>query len=334
MTGGAACDTAIVAAIGADFDRTLRQSGFPPLVRAQVTTLQINVGKLCNQACQHCHVDAGPKRTESMSYETADRVLALLSCSKQPKIADITGGAPELNPWFRHLVEQCRRQGLHVIDRCNLTVLLEPGHETLAAFLAGHQVEITASLPCYTRENVDRQRGRGVFDKSIQALQLLNRIGYGISDELPLNLVYNPLGPSLPPPQDVLEADYKRHLLEDFGIRFNRLLTITNMPISRFAEFLTRTGKLEFYSALLADNFNPATVDHLMCRSLISVGWDGKLYDCDFNQMLEIPIPRGLTIWEIETFDELADRQIATANHCFGCSAGCGSSCGGTLVAP
>ncbi|MBV9501692.1 MAG: arsenosugar biosynthesis radical SAM protein ArsS [Acidobacteriaceae bacterium] len=323
-----------MAAVRADFGGTLRRSGLPLLRRAQVTTVQINVGKVCNQACQHCHVDAGPKRTESMSRETADRVLTLLSRSQQPTIADITGGAPELNLWFRHLVEQCRAQGLHVIDRCNLTILLEPGHETLADFLAGHQVEITASLPCYTRENVDRQRGRGVFDKSIQALQLLNRIGYGISDELPLNLVYNPLGPSLPPRQPALEMDYKRHLLEDFGIRFNRLLTITNMPISRFAEFLTRTGKLEFYSSLLADNFNAATVNHLMCRSLISVGWDGKLYDCDFNQMLEIPIPRRLTIWDIESFDEMAERHIATANHCFGCTAGAGSSCGGTLVGP
>jgi radical SAM/Cys-rich protein len=267
-----------------------------------------------------------------MSRQTADRVLTLLSRSEQPRIVDVTGGAPELNPSFRHLVEQCRMRDLHVIDRCNLTILLELGFEHLADFLAGNRVEITASLPCYTRENVDRQRGRGVFNKSIQALRLLNKIGYGVSDELPLNLVYNPLGPSLPPPQEALEADYKRHLLVDFGIRFNRLFTITNMPISRFAEFLIRNGTLETYSKLLAGNFNPATVDHVMCRSLISVGWDGKLYDCDFNQMLDISIPPRLTIWNIDTFDALANQHIATASHCFGCTAGAGSSCGGKLA--
>jgi len=277
-------------------------------------------------------VDAGPKRTESMSRETADRLLVLLSSSKQPDTVDITGGAPELNPSFRHLVKGCRLRALHVIDRCNLTILLEPGFEYLADFLANNSVEITASLPCYTRDNVDGQRGRGVFDKSIQALQLLNKIGYGVSDELPLNLVFNPLGPSLPPPQEALESDYKRHLLENFGIRFNRLFTITNMPISRFAEFLKRNGTLESYSKLLAANFNQATLDYVMCRSLISVGRDGKLYDCDFNQMLEIPIPARQTIWDIDTFDALADKHIATANHCFGCTAGAGSSCGGKLT--
>ncbi len=218
------CDTATVFAAQQNFDATLAQSSLPPLRRSQVTTVQINVGKVCNQACRHCHVDAGPKRTESMSRETADRVLMLLTRSNQPRVVDITGGAPELNPHFRHLVEECRLRGLHVIDRCNLTILLEPGFESLADFLASNSVEIAASLPCYTRENVDRQRGRGVFDKSIQALQLLNKIGYGVSDELPLNLVYNPLGPSLPPPQEALEADYKRHLFENFGIRFNRLV--------------------------------------------------------------------------------------------------------------
>ncbi len=310
----------------------LQRHSLPVLRRAQVSTLQINVGKVCNQACQHCHVDAGPKRTESMAAGTADRVLAVLANSPGVAIVDITGGAPELNPNFRRLVLETRSSGRRVIDRCNLTILLEPKFEDLASFLAEQTVEITASLPCYTRENVDQQRGRGVFDKSIQALQLLNGLGYGIDPRLPLNLIYNPLGASLPPPQEALETDYKRHLAEDFGIRFNRLFTLTNMPISRFADFLARTGQEARYLQLLEDRFNPAAVEHVMCRSLISVGWDGKIYDCDFNQMLEIQTPNMPAIWDIESFEALADAPIATARHCFGCTAGAGSSCGGTLT--
>ncbi len=313
------------------FDIALQRNGLPVLTRAEITTLQINVGKVCNQACRHCHVEAGPKRTESMSAETAERVLYLLKRSAGVNTVDITGGAPELNPNFRRLVAQSRRQGRHVIDRCNLTILFEPGFEDLPNFLARNRVEITASLPCYTRENVDAQRGRGVFDKSIEALRLLNQLGYGADPALPLNLVYNPLGASLPPPQEALEADYKRHLYEEFGIVFHRLFTLTNMPIKRFDDYLAHTGQQESYLKLLYRRFNPDTVEHLMCRSLVSIGWDGQIYDCDFNQMLEIPAWNGVSIWDIESFDTLVQKRIATAYHCFGCTAGAGSSCGGAL---
>ncbi|HLK09466.1 MAG TPA: arsenosugar biosynthesis radical SAM (seleno)protein ArsS, partial [Candidatus Angelobacter sp.] len=245
---------------------------------------------------------------------------------------DITGGAPELNPNFRTLVSASRRMGKQVIDRCNLTVLFEPGHETLAEFLAANQVEITASLPCYTESNVDQQRGKGAFEKSIRALRLLNAIGYGRKTSgLTLNLVYNPLGASLPPPQQKLEDDYKVQLRDNFGIEFDRLFTITNMPIKRFAEFLVREGKHEAYMALLTNHFNPATVEGLMCRDLVSIGWDGRIYDCDFNQMLDLETPGGKNIWEIDSFSELAQKPIATDGHCFGCTAGAGSSCGGSL---
>jgi radical SAM/Cys-rich protein len=313
------------------FESTLQRHGLPALTKAEITTVQVNVGKICNQACQHCHVEAGPKRTESMSLQTAERVLFLLKSSPSVNTVDITGGAPELNPNFRRLVAASRAQCLHVIDRCNLTILLEPGFEDLPMFLARHRVEVTASLPCYTRDNVDAQRGRGVFEKSIEALQLLNQLGYGIDPELALNLVYNPLGAFLPPPQDPLEADYKRQLQENFGIRFNHLFTITNMPIRRFADFLMRTGQQETYMKLLFDRFNAATVEHLMCRSLVSVGWDGQLYDCDFNQMLEMPVSNPVTIWDIESFDATGFQPVATGHHCFGCTAGAGSSCGGAL---
>jgi len=290
------------------------------------------VGKLCNQACHHCHVEAGPKRTEIMPAGVADRILALLAATPSIQTVDITGGAPELNENFRRLVSESRRMQKQVIDRCNLTVLFEPGLETLAEFLAANNVEITASLPCYTESNVDQQRGKGAFEKSIRALRLLNEIGYGQpGSSLALNLVYNPLGASLPPPQEKLEADYKSHLRESFGIEFNRLFTITNMPIKRFADMLVREGKHESYMGLLANHFNPATVDHVMCRDLVSIGWDGKIYDCDFNQMLDLETPGGKNIWEIDSFSELANSGIATDSHCFGCTAGAGSSCGGSL---
>ena len=258
----------------------------------------------------------------------------MLRLSPNITTVDITGGAPELNPNFRRLVTRSRKLGRHVIDRCNLTVLFEPGMEGLADLLAENQVEIIASLPCYTAENVDAQRGRGVFDKSIRALHVLNELGFGLADSaLKLSLVYNPLGATLPPDQSRLEADYKRQLREHFGIEFHRLFTLTNMPIKRFADFLHRSGKHEDYMALLIEHFNPATVPGLMCRSLVSVGWDGALYDCDFNQMLEIGMGgHRPTVWDFETFSHLVGRHIATSSHCFGCTAGAGSSCGGALL--
>ena len=314
------------------FDSTLRDHGFGALQRSEVTTLQINVGKLCNQACHHCHVEAGPKRTEILLPETADRIVNLLITTPSIQIVDITGGAPELNPNFTRLVLLSRALGRHVIDRCNLTVFFEPGQDDLPEFLAGNKVEITASLPCYTAENVDKQRGRGVFGKSIRALQLLNQLGYGKPGSgLILNLVYNPPGASLPPAQEKLETEYKVQLKQHFGIGFNRLYTIANMPIKRFSEFLVRNGQQEEYMGLLVNHFNPSTVEHLMCRSLVSVGWDGRLYDCDFNQMLDIEAPGRKTIWDIHSFSEFANRKIATGRHCFGCTAGAGSSCGGSL---
>jgi radical SAM/Cys-rich protein len=315
------------------FAATLRAHGFDTLPRSRVQTLQINVGKVCNQACHHCHVEAGPKRTEAMTAETAERILELLARAASVRTVDITGGAPELNPSFKRLAVVSRRLGKSVIDRCNLTILLEPGFEELPEFLACEQVEIIASLPCYTEANVDAQRGRGVFERSIRALKRLNEIGYGLPDStLRLNLVYNPGGASLPPPQAALEVDYKRRLREDFGIEFHQLFTITNMPIHRFTDYLVRIGKQEYYGRLLESNFNAATMPNLMCRTLISVSWDGRLYDCDFNQMLEMPTERGLTVWDIDSFEELARGPIRVGEHCFGCTAGAGSSCGGTIA--
>jgi len=317
----------------ADFDATLARHGVGPLLGAGVTTLQVNVGKRCNQACHHCHVEAGPTRTEIMGEAVARRVLELVAASADVAVVDLTGGAPELNPHFRWLAREARRLGRHVIDRCNLTVLFEPGMEDLSEFLAAHDVEVVASLPCYGAENVEKQRGRGVFDKSIEALRRLNALGYGRPESpLVLNLVYNPVGAFLPPPQAELEARYKDELRRGFGIEFHRLFTITNMPIKRFAEFLARQGQQEAYASLLVNHFNPATVPGLMCRTLLSVGWDGSLSDCDFNQMLEMPLGAGpRTIWELESIDRLAGRPVATGAHCFGCTAGAGSSCGGAL---
>ena len=318
-----------------DFERVLKDNGCGALVREEITTLQVNAGKLCNQACHHCHVEAGPKRTEIMTREVAERILELLSAGPSITTVDITGGAPELNSNFQWIVRESHKLGRHVIDRCNLTVLFEPGQERLAEFLAQHGVEIIASLPCYTAENVDQQRGRDVFEKSIHALQRLNGLGYGApGSNLMLNLVYNPLGASLPPPQEKLEADYKKHLYERFGIQFHRLFTLANMPIKRFAAFLNQSGKYESYTGLLVNHFNSTTVPKLMCRSLVSVGWDGKLYDCDFNQMLDIEMGesgKALTIWELDSFTSLIGNRIATGSHCFGCTAGAGSSCGGSL---
>ena len=315
------------------FDRVLAEHDCGLLTRSEVVTLQINVGKRCNQACHHCHVDAGPKRSEMMREEVAERLLELLAASPSIRTVDITGGAPELNPNFRRLVIRSRESGREVIDRCNLTVLLEPGMEEMAEFLAVNQVRIVASLPCYTEENVDAQRGRGVFEKSIRVLRSLNALGYGKLDSaLVLDLVYNPLGPVVPPHQGRLEADYKRQLHERFGIEFHHLFTLTNMPISRFAQSLRRNGTYTAYMDLLTNKFNRSTVSGVMCRSLISVGWDGWLYDCDFNQMLEMGLqPRRRTVWDVESFGQLAGQRISTGMHCFGCTAGAGSSCGGAL---
>ncbi|MEZ5501431.1 MAG: arsenosugar biosynthesis radical SAM protein ArsS [Halioglobus sp.] len=311
----------------------LLHSDFPPVYRASLDTLQVNLGYLCNLSCVHCHVNAGPQRTEQMDRETVDQVLALLAGARLQTL-DLTGGAPELNPHFRYLVQGARALGVQVIDRCNLTVLLEPGQEDLAAFLAAQRVEISASLPCYLRDNVEAQRGKGVYDASIDALRKLNALGYG--DELELNLVYNPVGPVLPPPQEDLEADYRRELGARFGIRFNRLFTITNMPISRFGAVLLAQGEYVEYMRLLRDNFSQSNMETLMCRRLLSVDWQGYLYDCDFNQMLDLPVlasDRRRHIRDLLPAAELAGRRIVTGEHCYGCTAGQGSSCSGALVA-
>jgi len=311
----------------------LLHSDFPPVYRAPLDTLQVNLGYLCNQSCVHCHVDAGPQRTEQMDLETIDEVLALLE-SGGLQTLDLTGGAPELNPHFRYLVRAARALGVRVIDRCNLTVLLEPGQEDLAAFLAAQQVEISASLPCYLQDNVEAQRGKGVYASSIQALRQLNALGYG--DELVLNLVYNPVGAVLPPLQQTLEADYRRELAQRFGIRFNQLFTLTNMPISRFGAVLLAQGQYVQYMSLLRDNFSHANMESLMCRRLVSVDWRGYLYDCDFNQMLDLPLlasDRRRHISELVFEVSLEGNPIVTGEHCYGCAAGQGSSCGGALDA-
>ena len=304
------------------------------LRRARLQTLQINVGRRCNQACRHCHVDAGPWRTEMVGQNVARRVGEWIR-QFQPEIVDITGGAPELSEFFRFFVEVARKVESHVIDRCNLTIIEEDGYGDLPAYLAGQEVEVIASLPCYTAENVAKQRGAGVFEKSISALQKLNGVGYGT--RLPLNLVYNPVGPKLPGPQAELEADYKEALGREFGVRFNRLYTITNQPIARFAEDLRRQGRAEEYMSLLATSFNPATVESLMCRTTLSVGWMGEVYDCDFNQMLGMQMSgnggnKPLYLWDV-TPEWLEGRAVRTGEHCFACTAGCGSSCGGALQA-
>ncbi len=302
------------------------------LRRGRVTALQVNVGKLCNMACHHCHVDAGPKRTEVMPREVAERVIELLELNPTVETLDLTGGAPELNPSFRWMVGEARRLGRHVIDRCNLTVLYERDQDDLADFLAASRVHVIASLPCYGEENVDTQRGNGAFQKSIRALRQLNALGYGESG-LQLDLVYNPVGGFLPPEQSALEVRYKDELQRHFGVRFDRLLTITNMPIKRFAAWLEKAGQIEAYMSLLINHFNPAIVAGLMCRSLVSIGWDGRVYDCDFNQMLDVPIgaPRIRTVWDLANLDSLTDAKVATGSHCFGCTAGTGSSCSGAL---
>ncbi len=320
-------------AVSLPFDLRLTQAGMFPLRATGITVFQINVGKLCNQSCRHCHVDAGPDRVETMSRETAEQCIEALARTDIPTV-DITGGAPELNPNFRWLVEHARQLGRHVIDRSNLSVLLLPAQADLAQFLANHHVEIIASLPSYRATQTDAQRGDGIFETSIEALRLLNQLGYGqIGSGLVLNLVYNPVGAFLPPKQEALEVQFRKELRGRHGVEFNRLYTITNMPISRFLEFLLVSGNYEAYMARLANAFNPTAAAGVMCRYTISVAWNGILYDCDFNQMLELPVDHG-TPSHIRDFDPIQfhRRQIVTRNHCFGCTASSGSSCTGTVA--
>ncbi|MBK8322472.1 MAG: arsenosugar biosynthesis radical SAM protein ArsS [Betaproteobacteria bacterium] len=313
----------------------LTKTDFPPIRRRRLETVQVNLGYVCNQTCLHCHVNAGPTRTESMDRETVDQVLGVLAASGA-KAIDLTGGAPELNPHFRYLVARARALGARVIDRCNLTILFEEGQEDLAPFLADHQVEIVASLPCYTEELVDRQRGKGVYDKSVRAIRRLNELGYGREGSgLVLNLVYNPQGPSLPPAQERLEADYKRILGEAFGIAFNGLLTIANMPIQRFGSTLISKGQFNAYMTLLRGAHREDNLESVMCKSLVSVDWQGYLYDCDFNQMLGLPlVVRGRARPHLRDVlgHDLEGNPIVVNDHCYGCTAGQGSSCGGALA--
>ena len=316
----------------------LKVTDFPPLRRRSIDTLQVNLGYRCNQSCLHCHVNAGPNRTEQMDGATVDLVLEVMRARRIATL-DLTGGAPELNEHFRRLVAAARALGATVIDRCNLTILEEPGQEDLADFLAREGVQVVASLPCYSQANVDRQRGEGVFDRSIRALLRLNALGYGADGSaLTLALVYNPQGPSLPPPQHQLEQDYKRLLAENFGVRFNQLLTITNQPIARFGSTLISKGQFRDYMALLRGAHRPENLPGVMCRSLVSVDWQGNLHDCDFNQMLGMPLRadgrRGAALHLRDLLArDLADNPIAVADHCYACTAGQGSSCGGALAA-
>jgi radical SAM/Cys-rich protein len=320
------------AAVG--FDEKLAAHGLELRRAGVVETLQVNVGKLCNQACKHCHVDASPRRTEIMTRETAEQVVSAVRRFRIPTL-DITGGAPELNPSFRHLVAEARRAGAHVIVRHNLTVMFEPGQDDLPEFFRGHAVEVVSSLPYFLEQQTDAQRGAGVFQKSVEALRRLNAAGYGSDGGgLTLNLVYNPTGAFLPPAQESIESDFKRELWARHRVTFDRLYTITNMPIKRFLEYLRRSGNEERYMRKLVEAFNPSTVEGLMCRHLVSVDWTGKLYDCDFNQMLELGVPEGLpqTIADLDPA-AFAGRPVATGAHCFGCTAGAGSSCGGAVTA-
>ncbi len=313
----------------------LQTTDFPPLRRGKLETLQVNLGYRCNQQCLHCHVNAGPKRKENMTAETVNDVIEFVAKSGIKKM-DLTGGAPELNPEYRRLVETVRALDVHVIDRCNLSILLEPGQEDLADFFVTNKIEVVASLPCYSKENVDGQRGKGVFEKSIEALQKLNRLGYGHTDrELKINLVYNPTGPFLPPPQQQLELDYKKELLEKHGIVFNSLYTLANMPIQRFGSTLISRGEFKQYMQLLKTAHQADNCQHVMCRNMLSINWQGYVYDCDFNQMLELPlaIPNRARTHISEIANEVLDNlPVIIADHCYGCTAGQGSSCGGALT--
>lgn len=313
----------------------LEKTAFPPLSRVGVTTLQVNLGYRCNQQCLHCHVNAGPKRTEVMDDENIQSVIAYFQATPSIKTLDLTGGAPELNPHFRQLVEVANNDGLSVIDRCNLTILSEPGQEDLANFLAKNSVRVTASMPCYQKDNVDSQRGKGVYDRSIRGLILLNELGYGFDGSgLELDLVYNPTGPFLPPSQVALEDDYKKQLHEQHGIVFNRLLTLANMPIQRFGSALISKGQFDEYMTLLKNSHQDANLSTVMCRELISIDWQGYVYDCDFNQMLKLPMQVEMNnrthLRDLIGVD-ISGLPIVVRGHCFGCTAGQGSSCGGAL---
>ena len=317
------------------FEQVLNERGLEPLVADGIDIMQVNVGKLCNMTCQHCHVDAGPDRKEeNMDLETVELCLDALRSSNTIKTLDLTGGAPEMNPHFRYFVSEARKLGVHVIDRCNLTILLANGFKDIPDFLAENEVEVVASLPCYSAENADAQRGDGAFEKSITALKLLNERGYGTSDgKRMLTLVYNPIGPTLPPDQQMLETKYHEVLDQEFGIKFDRLFTITNMPISRYLDYLIDEGDYDSYMQKLVEAFNPAAAAGVMCRKMLSVGWDGRLFDCDFNQMLELPTIAGQPR-HIRDFNEaqLSQRPIITGRHCFCCTAAAGSGCLGATA--
>ncbi len=325
--------------LGDRFQVHLAEHGQAPLTARSLGTLQVNLGKLCNQACKHCHVEAGPGKTDpedNMGAEMTDLLLQVLQTGEF-EVLDLTGGAPELNPQFRRIVQAARQLQIHVLDRCNLSVLFEPDQEDLATFLAEHQVEVVASLPYYRRSRTDAQRGKGVFDKSIEGLKLLNSLGYGQPDTgLILDLVYNPGGAYLPGPQAELEQEFQRMLDRDHGIRFNQLFALTNLPIKRFRDYLVRSDNLQSYQERLEGAFNPAAAEQVMCRDMLSVGPNGCLYDCDFNQMLAMPVEKGIChlsdLLEGSTRAALRERRIRTASHCFGCTAGAGSSCGGTVA--
>jgi len=309
----------------------LQKSDFPAISRLQLETLQVNLGYLCNQTCLHCHVNAGPKRKEVMTKKTVNQIITFMN-NEKIKTLDLTGGAPEMNPHFRYLVIAARSLDVKVIDRCNLTVLQQPGYEDMVEFLAENKVEITASLPCYMKENVDQQRGNGVFNESIKSLQELNRAGYGLENSaLILNLVYNPQGAELPPSQNDLQPAYKQHLKEEYDIVFNNLFTIINMPIQRFGSTLVSKGQFESYMQLLRDNYKHENLDNVMCRTILSIDWQGYVYDCDFNQMLKIPTPKGKRHISKLNAEHLTNQSISVFDHCYGCTAGQGSSCGGAL---
>jgi len=328
-----ASQTVQISSFGPSFSSHLGSLGLTGLTRAQLSTVQINLGKLCNQACEHCHVDAGPKRTEIMQLETMQLIVEW--CKKHNiRDIDITGGAPEMTPDFRWLVDSLVDLNMSVTSRCNLTILMERGYEDLAEWYAQRKIKLVCSMPCYSESNVDGQRGKGVFHKSIAALQQLNSLGYGSDETLRLDLVYNPAGAFLPPDQVKLEADYKREFKAQHDIEFNQLFALCNLPINRFARFLHNNGEYDNYLALLTESFNPDTINSLMCRHLISVDWRGFVYDCDFNQMLNLPMgaeQQHTQLWNIDAAD-LFGAPITVANHCYGCTAGSGSSCGGSLI--
>lgn len=318
------------------FRTACEESGVSALKRGSARIMQLNIGLYCNQACRHCHVESSPKRTELMSHEVAEQCVSLLDSSPGVDIVDLTGGAPELCPEFTYLVKEATARGKQVIDRCNLTVLREPGQEDLAQFLAHHQVRVVASLPCYSKENVDQQRGGGVFRRSIEGLQMLNAVGYGVPGSgLQLDLVYNPGGVFLAPAAESLEDAYKQELKDAYNITFNSLLCLNNMPIKRWADELIRRGEMEAYMEMLVNAFNPSAGEGLMCRDTVSIGWDGSVYDCDFNQQLDLGVSGSdiTTVFDMKSLDDLTGRDITVASHCYGCTAGSGSGCQGQTTA-